>query len=122
MWFANRRDEGPSFPEFFNPFPKAGLALVLTVVCAISFCITLLTLSVQCENLIDERITGIRTDVPFTTTDYRSVYESHLKALTQFEEETGQHKILDNILVRLHNIGRYVITRLMMMSPDLCPF
>ncbi|KAJ7840447.1 hypothetical protein B0H13DRAFT_2416176 [Mycena leptocephala] len=91
MWFANRRDEGPSFPEFFNPFPKAGLALVLTV----------------CENLIDERITGIRTDVPFTTTDYRSVYESHLKALTQFEEETGQHKILDNILVRLHNIGRF---------------
>jgi hypothetical protein len=39
MWFANRRDEGPSYPEFFNPFRKAGLALVLTVVCAIPFCI-----------------------------------------------------------------------------------
>ncbi|KAJ7877811.1 hypothetical protein B0H13DRAFT_2346888 [Mycena leptocephala] len=68
MWFANRRDEGPSYPEFFNPFRKAGLALVLTVG----------------ENLIDERLTGIRTD-----------------------EETGQYKILDNILGRLHNIGRF---------------
>ncbi|KAJ7917329.1 hypothetical protein B0H13DRAFT_2443027 [Mycena leptocephala] len=37
------------------------------------------------ENLIDERLTGIRTDVPFTTNDYCYVYESHLKALTQFE-------------------------------------
>ncbi|KAJ7454204.1 hypothetical protein FB451DRAFT_1049776, partial [Mycena latifolia] len=33
MWFANRRDEGPTYPEFFNPFPAEGLALVFTVVC-----------------------------------------------------------------------------------------
>ncbi|KAJ6594830.1 hypothetical protein B0H19DRAFT_1284580 [Mycena capillaripes] len=93
MWFANSRDEGVSFPEFFNPITKAGLALVLTAA----------------ENLIDERLTGIRTNIPFTANDYRSVYDSHLKALDEFEELTRPHKILDNILIRLHNIGRYVI-------------
>ncbi|KAJ6579887.1 hypothetical protein B0H10DRAFT_2235523 [Mycena sp. CBHHK59/15] len=77
MWFANRRDEGPSFPEFFNPITKPGVAIVLTVA----------------ENLIDERLTGIRTDIPFTTNDYRSVYDSHLQALEEFEEQTHPHKI-----------------------------
>ncbi|KAJ7690981.1 hypothetical protein B0H17DRAFT_1063845 [Mycena rosella] len=91
MWFANRRDEGPSFPEDFSPFPKEGLAIVLTAI----------------ENSIDEWATGIRTDLPFTTTDYRSVYESHIQALQKFEDQTQPHKILDNILVRLHNIGRF---------------
>ncbi|KAF8144660.1 hypothetical protein K438DRAFT_575568 [Mycena galopus ATCC 62051] len=91
MWFANKRDEGPKYPEYFNPFPKPGLALVLTAI----------------ENSIDEWATGIRTDVPFTANDYRSVYEDHLEALNRFETETQPHKILDNILVRLHNIGRF---------------
>ncbi|KAJ7076595.1 hypothetical protein B0H15DRAFT_934291 [Mycena belliarum] len=91
MWFANRRDEGPSFPEYFNPFPKQGLAIVLTAV----------------EHLIDEWATGIRTDVQFTTTDYRSIYEGHITALQQFEDHTQAHFILDNILERLHNIGRF---------------
>ncbi|KAJ7140072.1 hypothetical protein C8R43DRAFT_1131811 [Mycena crocata] len=91
MWFANRRDEGPSFPEFFKPFPKPALALVLTVV----------------ENLIDEWTTGIRTDIAFTANEYRSIYENHLDALNLFEERTKPHNILGNILVRLHNIGRF---------------
>ncbi|KAJ7363069.1 hypothetical protein DFH08DRAFT_842006 [Mycena albidolilacea] len=50
MWFANRRDEGPSHPEYFSPFPYQGLAAILTAT----------------ENTIDEWLTGIRTDVPFT--------------------------------------------------------
>ncbi|KAJ7177334.1 hypothetical protein C8R43DRAFT_942603 [Mycena crocata] len=52
MWFANRRDEGPSYPDMFNPFPKQALALVLTA-------------------------------------------------------RTKPHNILDNILLRLHNVGRF---------------
>ncbi|KAJ6473974.1 hypothetical protein C8R47DRAFT_987053 [Mycena vitilis] len=91
MWFANQRDEGVAFPDFFNPFPKPAVALVLSVA----------------ENLIDERATGIRTDIAFTANDYRSVYDSHLQALKDFEKQTHPHKILENICVRLHNIGRF---------------
>jgi len=32
MWFANKRNEGVVFDEYFRPFPKVGLALVLTAV------------------------------------------------------------------------------------------
>ncbi|KAF8144645.1 hypothetical protein K438DRAFT_1631489, partial [Mycena galopus ATCC 62051] len=92
MWFANRRDEGPSFPEYFSPFPKPALALVLTVV----------------ENCIDEWATGIRNDIPFTANEYRGIYQGHIAALERFENDTQPHKILENILVRLHNIGRCV--------------
>ncbi|KAJ7482668.1 hypothetical protein FB451DRAFT_1170530 [Mycena latifolia] len=89
MWFANRRDEGPTYPEFFNPFPAEGLALVFTV----------------------------RT----------STYEAHLAALQEFEESTKPHNILENILVRLHNIGRFhsgaqplaVVTKSVLNKTDL---
>lgn len=92
MWFANRRDEGPSHPDIFGPqFPRQAAALVLAVV----------------ENTIDEHLTGIKTDVPFTANDYRSVYESHLKALDEFAEYTAEHKILDKILTRMHTQGRF---------------
>ncbi|KAF7372553.1 hypothetical protein MVEN_00117700 [Mycena venus] len=53
MWFANRRDEGPSHPEIFNLLPEEALAALLTT-----------------ENTIDEYLTGIRTDVPFTANEY----------------------------------------------------
>jgi hypothetical protein len=36
MWFANRRDEGPTHPEIFNPLPEEALAALLTVVCVSS--------------------------------------------------------------------------------------
>ncbi|KAJ7761201.1 hypothetical protein DFH07DRAFT_957292 [Mycena maculata] len=91
MWFANRRDEGVVHPEFFSPFPVTALALILTVV----------------ENTIDEYLTGIRTDVPFTANDYRSVYETHLKSLEEFREHTSKYLLLDKILLRMHNIGRF---------------
>jgi hypothetical protein len=60
----------------------------------------------QTENTIDEYLTGIRTDVPFTANEYRSVYETHLKSLRQFREHTIKYELLDKILTRLHNIGR----------------
>ncbi|KAJ7894480.1 hypothetical protein B0H14DRAFT_3854314 [Mycena olivaceomarginata] len=91
IWFANRRDEGPSHPEIFNPLPEEALAAVLTAT----------------ENTIDEYLTGIRTDVPFTANEYRSVYETHLKSLRQFREHTIKYELLDKILTRLHNIRRF---------------
>ncbi|KAJ6559537.1 hypothetical protein B0H19DRAFT_103578 [Mycena capillaripes] len=91
MWFANRRDEGPKRPEFFSPMPIRALALVLAAV----------------ENNLDERLTGIRTDVPFTANEYRAVYEGHVKALEQFAAHTEKYQLMDKILTRLHSVGRF---------------
>ncbi|KAJ7930331.1 hypothetical protein B0H13DRAFT_1962243 [Mycena leptocephala] len=91
MWFANRRDEGPTHPEFFSPLRSRSLAAILTAV----------------ENNIDERLTGIMTDVPFTVNDYRSVYEAHVKALEEFAVHTDKYQLLDKILKRLHTVGRF---------------
>ncbi|KAJ6585983.1 hypothetical protein B0H19DRAFT_1111100 [Mycena capillaripes] len=91
MWFNNRRDEGATHPELFGPvFPRPAFALVLTAI----------------ECCIDEWATGVKTDVPFTAADYRSVYQEHLKCLDEFEKHTAPRDILGNILTRTHNIGR----------------
>ncbi|KAJ6555893.1 hypothetical protein B0H19DRAFT_1151495 [Mycena capillaripes] len=92
MWFNNRRDEGATHPELFGPaLPKPAFALVLTAI----------------ECCIDEWATGIKTDVPFTAADYRSVYQEHLKCLDDFEKHTAPCDILGNILTRAHNVGRF---------------
>ncbi|KAJ6545256.1 hypothetical protein B0H19DRAFT_1167267, partial [Mycena capillaripes] len=91
IYFANRRDKGITHPAYFNPFLLRGLAGLLAVV----------------DNAIDEYATGIRTDVPFTANEYRSIYENHVKCLELFAEHTAKYQLLDKILVRMHNIGRY---------------
>ncbi|KAJ7712831.1 hypothetical protein DFH07DRAFT_763371, partial [Mycena maculata] len=92
MWFANRKDDGPRHPDLFSPsLPVEAFALVLTAV----------------ENSIDEYLTGIRMDVPFTSNDYRSVYEGHLKSLREFAEHTAKYQILDKILIRMHSDARF---------------
>ncbi|KAJ7445476.1 hypothetical protein FB451DRAFT_1189156 [Mycena latifolia] len=94
MWFNNRRDEGAMHPELFGPvFPKPAFALVLT--------------AIECS--VDEWATGIKTDVAFTSADYRSVYLEHLKCLDEFEKHTAPRGILTNILTRMHNLGRQVL-------------
>ncbi|KAJ7266483.1 hypothetical protein B0H12DRAFT_976850, partial [Mycena haematopus] len=91
MWFSNRRAEGATHPDMFGPaLPKPTLALVLT--------------AIECG--IDEWATGIKTDVPFTSAEYRSTYLEHIKALNDFEKRSAPRDILGNILTRLHNIGR----------------
>ncbi|KAJ7671060.1 hypothetical protein B0H17DRAFT_948416, partial [Mycena rosella] len=93
MWFNSRRDEGAMHPELFGPrLPKPTLALVLT--------------AIECS--VDQWASGIKTDVPFTAADYRSVYLEHIRVLEEFEKATAPRRILDNILTRLHNIGRQV--------------
>ncbi|KAJ7186195.1 hypothetical protein C8R46DRAFT_1208276 [Mycena filopes] len=91
IWFANRRDEGPMAPDLFNPLTAPALAALITVT----------------ENTIDEYLTGIRTDVPFTANDYRTVYQTHLRALEQFATHTAKYNLLDTILLRMHNIARF---------------
>lgn len=75
MWFSNRLDEGVRYPEYFDPFTKEALALVLSVVhlflslhyCGLSRCR-------QIENCIDEWSTGSPCAVPFTEEAYKPVY------------------------------------------------
>ncbi|KAJ7059207.1 hypothetical protein C8F01DRAFT_1085044 [Mycena amicta] len=90
LWFANRRDEGPSFPELYKPLPIPALALILTLI----------------ENCVDEWLTGIKTLTPFTANEYRTVYESHIMSLKAFGKHTARYAILDNLRIRLYNIGR----------------
>ncbi|KAF8223383.1 hypothetical protein L208DRAFT_1317082 [Tricholoma matsutake] len=91
MWFRNKQDKGISYSFYFNPFTIPALALILTAI----------------ECCIDEWITGIKTDIPFTTALYQDVYEDHLRCLECFEKHTEKHGILDNILLKLYNWGRF---------------
>ncbi|KAJ6492429.1 hypothetical protein C8R47DRAFT_918463, partial [Mycena vitilis] len=90
MYYKNRRDEGVAHPDCFNPFRRQGVAAIITTI----------------ENTIDEYATGIKTDIPFTANEYRSIYEGHLKSLDRFAEHTAKYELLDKILIRIHNGGR----------------
>ncbi|KAJ7711455.1 hypothetical protein B0H16DRAFT_1480359 [Mycena metata] len=73
-------------------FPKPAFALVLTAI----------------ECAIGEWATRIKTEIPFTSADYRSVYQEHLRCLNDFEKHIKDRAdILGNILTRIHNIGRH---------------
>ncbi|KAF8233249.1 hypothetical protein L208DRAFT_1267700, partial [Tricholoma matsutake] len=91
MWFRNKQDKGISYSFYFNPFTIPALALVLTAI----------------ECCIDEWITRIKTDIPFTTALYQDVYEDHLCCLECFEKHTKKHGILNNILLKLYNQGKF---------------
>nr|GAT51101.1 predicted protein [Mycena chlorophos] len=91
LYFANRRDEGPTFPEFFRPIPIPTIAFILTVI----------------ENCIDEWLTGTRTPIPFTANDYRDIYQGHVLSLQRFERLTSQYGILDDIRTQLYDNGRF---------------
>ncbi|KAH7918565.1 hypothetical protein BV22DRAFT_1024399 [Leucogyrophana mollusca] len=90
MWFTNKNDEGVVYHHHFKPFPVSALALLLTAI----------------ECCIDEWATGTRTDIPFTTQDYRSVYEVHLKCLREFEKHTREHGLLKKICKKIYTNGR----------------
>ncbi|KAF8804477.1 hypothetical protein BYT27DRAFT_7225209 [Phlegmacium glaucopus] len=90
MWFRNKQDEGVVHTVQFNPLTVPALALVLAAI----------------ECCIDEWITGIRTDIPFSTTLYKDVYEDHIHCLERFNKISKQ-KILPNILIKFYNRGRF---------------
>ena len=64
----------------------------------------------QMECGIDKWGTGIKTKVPFTAVDYRSVFDAHLKCLHDFRDATKKHELLDKICMKLYNVSRYVMT------------
>ena len=111
MWFRNKQDEGVIHEANFNPLTTEALALVLAAVRSPDNSLIPLTCCLQIECCIDEWISGIRADIPFSTALYKDVYEDHIRCLEHFNKVTKQ-LILPNILVKLYNRGRLVFKKL----------
>lgn len=73
----------------------------------------------QIECCIDEWATGIKTDVPFYSSDYRSVFDDHLDSIEEFGKHTKKYQLLDNLLVRIYNRGRSVVILFRLPDVDL---
>ena len=58
---------------------------------------------------INEWASGIKVDIPFSAAEYRSVYQSHLKCLVDFDAHTKKHDILAKMCAKMYNVGRYVV-------------
>ncbi|KAI6117947.1 hypothetical protein F5141DRAFT_994084, partial [Pisolithus sp. B1] len=78
MWFANKHGNRVMFHNHFKPFPYPALALVLT--------------AIKCH--IDEWMTGMQMDIPFTIQEYCGTYKSHLKCLQAFKDATKTYNVL----------------------------
>ncbi|KIJ90639.1 hypothetical protein K443DRAFT_39634, partial [Laccaria amethystina LaAM-08-1] len=89
MWFKNRRDEGILFETLFEGMPLPAIALLLTAI----------------EANIDEWLTGIRVAASFFADEYRRVYISHLKSLTDFVDYTRDQGIVKRLRRRWYNYG-----------------
>ncbi|KAG1890780.1 hypothetical protein F4604DRAFT_1566478 [Suillus subluteus] len=92
MWFRDKKDEGVLYPEFYQPFPEVGLALLLTAI----------------ESGIDEWSTGAQSNKMFTMDEYQGVLDEHLNNLADFDEHTKAQGLLPKLLSHLHDNGRYV--------------
>ncbi|KAI6020919.1 hypothetical protein BKA83DRAFT_19519 [Pisolithus microcarpus] len=101
MWFANKHDDGVVFHKHYKPFPYLALVLVLMVI----------------ECCIDEWMTGMRTDIPFTIQEYRGTYESHLKCLHAFEDAMKDYDVLPAICTRLYEAGRIHSSAALLSAP-----
>ena len=60
------------------------------------------------ECCIDEWVTGIHADVPFTAISYCDVFVEHLRCLDDFIVHNKEHGLFENICEKLYNHGRYV--------------
>lgn len=106
MWFRNKQDEGIRHEDNFNPLSNEALALVLAAVRNYpDYFLISPTCYLQIECCIDEWISGIRSDIPFSTALYKDVYEDHIRCLDRFNKITKK-LILPNILLKLYNRGR----------------
>ncbi|GLB39847.1 hypothetical protein LshimejAT787_0705000 [Lyophyllum shimeji] len=94
MWFQDKQDEGVLFVDDFRPFPIPALALVLSVI----------------ECCLDEWMTGIRTSIDFSSKLYGDIYAGHQLHIEEFKDYATKNKardLLESILTKLHNRGRF---------------
>ncbi|KAI5991270.1 hypothetical protein EDD15DRAFT_2169406, partial [Pisolithus albus] len=90
--FKNKADGGLIWSTGYNPFPKAGFALVLTAM----------------ECAIDEWTSETREQISFKEDNYASVFENHLASLNDFDRATTKHKLLPKLMKEVYKIGWYV--------------
>ncbi|GLB43864.1 hypothetical protein LshimejAT787_1500480 [Lyophyllum shimeji] len=90
LWFKNKNDAGIIYQSYFDPMPNEAIAFVLT--------------AIECG--IDHWLTGIKTDIEFRTTEYKSVYQSHLDSLKAFGEHTKKYDLLGKLRKKLYKNGR----------------
>ena len=108
MWFRNKQDEGVIHEENSSRFQsKLWHWFFQQYVTVLPFLRDVLTCKccLQIKCCVDEWISGVRCDVPFSTALYKDVYEDHIRCLERFDEVT-KNKILPNILLKLYNRGR----------------
>ncbi|KAF8223720.1 hypothetical protein L208DRAFT_1315412, partial [Tricholoma matsutake] len=103
MWFWNQQDEGVQFTDYFEPFPLQALALVLTVI----------------ENCIDEWVSGKHVKIDFSEKEYHDIYLSSIKELENFNKYMKKHNLLNKILVKIHNHGRFHAGAILVSRLDL---
>ncbi|KAI6111787.1 hypothetical protein EDD16DRAFT_1474509 [Pisolithus croceorrhizus] len=94
MWFANKHDNRVMFHKHIRPFPYLALALILSAI----------------ECCIDEWMTSMWTDIPFTTQEYCGTYELHLKCLQAFEDAIKTYNFMPASCTRLYEVGWCVYT------------
>ncbi|KIJ15258.1 hypothetical protein PAXINDRAFT_11800 [Paxillus involutus ATCC 200175] len=91
-FYKDKRDEGVQYPQYFEPFPEASMALILTVT--------------QIEACIDKWSSGEQCDIPFNEPIYKPIYQLHLSQLCKFGEYMKGHAILAKLLKCLNDSGR----------------
>ncbi|KIM50687.1 hypothetical protein SCLCIDRAFT_144848, partial [Scleroderma citrinum Foug A] len=97
LFYANKKDKGVLFPEYFSPFPLPGLGLILTVVFICHFSI---------KACLDEWANGVRVDMTFTQPAYEDIYKRHINHLKWFNTQTKEIQILSKLLKQLDVKGR----------------
>ncbi|KAF8225184.1 hypothetical protein L208DRAFT_1307441, partial [Tricholoma matsutake] len=103
MWFRNQQDEGVQSTDYFEPFLLQALALVLTVI----------------ENCIDEWVSGKHVKIDFSGKEYHDIYLGWIRELENFNKYTKKHDLLNKILVKIHNRGRFHARAILALRLDL---
>ncbi|KIJ09548.1 hypothetical protein PAXINDRAFT_17359 [Paxillus involutus ATCC 200175] len=88
-FYKDKRDEGIQYSQYFEPFPEASMALILTVI----------------EACIDKWSSGKQCDILFNEPIYKPIYQLHLSQLRKFGEYMKDHAILPKLLKRLNDSG-----------------
>lgn len=112
MWFKNKRDEGITFSNLFNPVSVHSIALVLTAVSNSWVCFhglgsnNISTQQIECN--IDKWISGIKTEATFWADDYHGIYNSHILSLNSFGNYSMSQgfDLLGWLQRRLYNYGQ----------------
>ncbi|EIW84143.1 hypothetical protein CONPUDRAFT_151187 [Coniophora puteana RWD-64-598 SS2] len=89
VFFQGRNDDSIQRADFYKPFPKVALALIMA--------------AIDCA--IDEWHTGKRTTVHFTEPAYCPIYETFLNDLNRFEQEGMQYNIMEKLQCRIYRDG-----------------